>query len=164
MQRLVDGFWRTAFRLGHPLAELVWQMTARPGSGAAIAVWHDGRLLCVEESYRTGLGLPGGGCNPGESACAAARRELREEVGLDLEPASFRSAGTVAFKVGRRSIEDALFEVELEAPLPLEIDRREIVWAGFLAPHELGNARRQPVMQVYLERLASLAGAPGHRR
>lgn len=48
-----------------------------------------GRVLTVRWVFADGMsvwGLPGGGIDPGESHTDAVRRELREEVGLDLHP------------------------------------------------------------------------------
>lgn len=45
----------------------------------------DGRLLLVRQRYRNHWGLPGGLLERGESTAAAARREVREETGLDVE-------------------------------------------------------------------------------
>lgn len=150
----LDPFWRLAYRLGHPCVELFWQAMATPGTGSVIAVWHGSRLLCVRESYRRGLGLPGGGLNAGEAPRAAARRELFEEVGLDLAAEAFRPAGTIAFTAGRRAIEDTLFEVELDDALPLRVDRREIVWADYLPLDAIRAARLQPAVSLYLQRFA----------
>jgi 8-oxo-dGTP diphosphatase len=153
MQHLVNAFWRTVYRLGYPCAQVVWRVTKKPGKGATIAVWHEGRLLCVRESYRPGLGLPGGGRLADETPEVTARRELFEEVGLDLAPAYFRPEGLIAFQLDGRPIEDALFEVELAAEAPLRIDQREIVWAGFLAPDDIREDRLQRCLRLYLERV-----------
>jgi ADP-ribose pyrophosphatase YjhB (NUDIX family) len=53
--------------------------------GAICMIEHDGRLLLVRQSYRKRWGVPGGLLQRGESARAAAVREVREEVGLDIE-------------------------------------------------------------------------------
>jgi 8-oxo-dGTP diphosphatase len=53
--------------------------------GAVSLVEHDGRLLLVQLAYRSRWGAPGGLLNPGEDAEAAARREVREEVGVGIE-------------------------------------------------------------------------------
>ncbi len=48
----------------------------------------DGRILLVEPNYREGWALPGGTVESdgGETPREAARRETREEIGLDVEP------------------------------------------------------------------------------
>lgn len=45
----------------------------------------DGRVLLVRHSYRSRWGFPGGLVNRGEDVGDTARREAREEVGLDIE-------------------------------------------------------------------------------
>lgn len=160
MEHVVNAFWRTVYRLGYPCAQVVWRFTGKSGQGATIAVWHQGRLLCVRESYRPGLGLPGGGLHPGEAPAAAARRELFEEVGLDLEPRAFRRHGLLAYDSDGRPVEDSLFEVHLDAAQPLRVDQREIVWAGFLAPEEILAREVQRGVRLYLERVGKRAPVP----
>lgn len=46
----------------------------------------DGRVLLVEQTYKREWELPGGVVDPGESPRAAARREVAEELGVDLQP------------------------------------------------------------------------------
>lgn len=54
-----------------------------------LAVERDGRLLCVRHAkpdQEPFWCLPGGNVDAGESLRAAARRELREETGAEIEP------------------------------------------------------------------------------
>ncbi|WP_155368393.1 NUDIX domain-containing protein [Catellatospora vulcania] len=53
---------------------------------AAGALFRDaqGRVLVVEPSYKAGAEIPGGALEPGESPWQACRREVREELGVDL--------------------------------------------------------------------------------
>ncbi|MFE6668704.1 NUDIX domain-containing protein [Streptomyces sp. NPDC057697] len=56
--------------------------------GGAGAVIRDttGRFLLVKPSYRDHWEVPGGGLAPGEDPRRAVRREIKEELGLNLTP------------------------------------------------------------------------------
>src|SRR6516162_8060393 len=82
LSSLYDFAWRTAFRLGFPLARIWWRLTCPRHQGVVVAVYVGPALLLVRPSYRAGWHLPGGGVRRGETPEASARRELEEEIGL----------------------------------------------------------------------------------
>ena len=95
------------------------------------------KLLLVRRSREPGrgkLGIPGGFVDPGESAEAAARRELREELRLELPPAPLRFLCTAANAYPYRGVLyrtlDTVFTAPLPAP-PAWFDEAEI---GALVP------------------------------
>ncbi|HCT81107.1 MAG TPA: NUDIX hydrolase [Micromonosporaceae bacterium] len=45
----------------------------------------DGRVLLVEPTYKPYWDLPGGRVEPGESPHAAAQREVKEELGIEVQ-------------------------------------------------------------------------------
>ena len=60
----------------------------RPVVGVGAVVWHEGRVLLVRRGNPPRAGswsLPGGGQELGETVFETARREVREETGLDIE-------------------------------------------------------------------------------
>ncbi len=160
MEQLVNAFWRCVYRLGYPCAEVVWRLSRKAGRGACIAVWHDGRLLCIKESYRPDLGLPGGGQHDRESWAETARRELFEEVGIALPAEAFHERGILAYDKHGRSIEDHLFEVKLDVFQPPTIDNREVVWADFLPLDRIRAAPQQRGLRLYLASLDQQARTP----
>ncbi len=104
--------------------------------GAAVAVWHEGRLLVLRNSYRRLLSLPAGGLRRGEEPREAARRELFEEVGIEVPAAALRYAREIVWRVAHAEDHVHLFELHLEEAPRLRVDGREVVWAEFLAPEE----------------------------
>ena len=54
-----------------------------------------GRLLAVRARARDRLYLPGGKREPGEDDWTALSREVREELGVQLDEATFQSIGVV---------------------------------------------------------------------
>ena len=63
------------------------QYPARPIVGVGVVVWHCDRVLLVRRGKAPRSGqwsLPGGAQQLGETVAEAARREVKEEVGLDV--------------------------------------------------------------------------------
>ncbi|WP_433326842.1 NUDIX hydrolase [Spirillospora sp. CA-294931] len=55
----------------------------------------DGRMLAVRARGRDRLYLPGGKRETGEDDWTALSREVREELGVELDPATFRELGVI---------------------------------------------------------------------
>lgn len=85
LKNLLAGIWRHVPRV---LRRMTMRVTnARfTVTAAAIVLDKQGRVLLLKHRFRpgTGWGIPGGFIEAGEQPDEAVRRELREEVGLEL--------------------------------------------------------------------------------
>lgn len=116
---------------------------------AAVARVQDdgGRLLLLRRSDGDNLwGFPGGAIEPGEGAMEAVRREVREEIGLDVEPLGL---------IGVYSAPDYVFHYPNgDRVQPLSIffdcrvvggeidpDQEEVLGARYFGPEELPPMR-----------------------
>ena len=117
--------------------QLAWWRIRRPRlRGAAVAVWHDGRVLVVRNSYRTSLNLPGGGVGRREDHRDAAARELREEVGIHVAPAALSYVGEFVEITEYAADHVHLYELRCETEPNYQVDGREVVQGHFLTPEE----------------------------
>jgi len=123
-------------RVAYRLRLATWFVTRPRLRGAAVAVWHEGRLLVLRNSYRELLSLPAGGLRRGEEPSDAARRELREEVGIDAPAGALRYAREIVWRVAHAEDHVHLFELHVEEEPALRVDGREVIWAEFLPPDE----------------------------
>lgn len=100
----------------------------------------DGAVLLVRDLYRAGWGLPGGLLKRGEHPIDAARRETREEVGLDLE---LDRHPVVVVDPGARRV-DVVYRARLRGDEP---DPRptsdEIAEVGWFPPAGLPGLHRE---------------------
>ncbi|HEX8704334.1 MAG TPA: NUDIX hydrolase [Myxococcaceae bacterium] len=156
-----DALSRVAFRGAYSLAMAYWFVRRPETRGVLVALWCGPRVLLLQNSYKRQFSMPGGGAHRGEATEQTGARELREEVGLTVEPSRLRPAFEVTDTGEYKRDHVSFLELEVDTEPPLELDRREVVWAGFI---DLDNALRLPVtpmVRAYLHDAARRrAGAP----
>lgn len=119
-------------------------------AGSYVAVWCNGEILAIRNSYRKRWSLPAGGLHRGESPREAACRELREEVGIDTPADSLQSVGEIVSNAGHAEDHAHFFELVVTQRPAVVVDGREVVWADFVSPAALLEAGTVDVVRRYL--------------
>jgi 8-oxo-dGTP diphosphatase len=140
---VIDLGFRTAYKVAHRMLRAYWRVRRPSTHGALVAVWHQGRLLLVKNSYRRHYTLPGGYVRPHETAAAAAQRELLEEVRLRVPLEQLREVYSRTHPFENRQDKVTIVEVEVDEPPRFDVDNREVVWAGFETPAQV---LRRPIV------------------
>jgi 8-oxo-dGTP diphosphatase len=155
---LSDQVVRTCYKLaywGHLAASFFLRPKTR---GAYVAVWRDDRILLIRNSYKSTYSLPCGGIGRREEPMDAARRELLEEVGLDLPVHAFRLVYETVNRTEFKQDHIFLYEVRVETSPSLSVDGREVVWAGFRGFADALEMPLFPPVRDYLLQSASHFG------
>jgi 8-oxo-dGTP diphosphatase len=158
LSSLLDFAWRTAFRLGFPLARIWWRLTRPRHEGVVVAVYVGPALLLVRTSYLFGWHLPGGGVRRGETPETAARRELAEEIGLTA--LALLPAGVTCCTEDGRRTRLHFFELRLLELPKLQLDNREVIAARLTSPIELHGMVLTGPVAAYLAHRQSLGCHP----
>jgi 8-oxo-dGTP diphosphatase len=156
LKDLLGAIWRRApkalrrwtVRFSHPR----FAVTA-----AAIVTDGRGRVLLLKHRFRpgSGWGLPGGFIEKGEQPEAALRRELREEIGLEVE--LLKLFAVRAFKKPKQ-VEIVFMGQALGSPDELSFEIQEAVW--FL-PDEFPPQLPRDQTELIIRALNDGASLPG---
>lgn len=115
----------------------------------------DGALLLVRHSYRRWWGFPGGLLKRGEDVAAGARREVMEEVGLEIE---LLGEPAVVVDPGPRRVDVVFRARPVGDPSTAGADSPEIVELAWFRPDAL--PRLQHEAAGALVALARASGRP----
>jgi len=152
MMRLwIDRCWRAALVVAYAGLRAYWFALRPKTRGVYVALWVEGKLLLIRNSYRSKFSLPGGAVDRGEEVLDAAVRELREEVGISVEAKALRLAKTYIVDDDYHEDHATFFEIELARIPVVAIDRREVVWAEFRTPEEFKRDSLVTPLRLYLE-------------
>jgi len=108
----------------------------------------EGRILLLEHVFRpdSGWGIPGGFLTKGEQPEAALRRELKEEIGIEVEAVELLFARTLA---GPRQIEIYFRARAIGRPEPCSFEIRSAGWFSIDdLPSELSQDQRQLIQRA----------------
>lgn len=150
MRYLRDSLTHLRCRLAY-LVSRVWWFVRRPATrSTGVALWDRGQILLVRTGERSALSLPGGLVQPGESSKEAARRQLREELGINPAAGELQMVWQERLHCeSRRDIMD-IWELCGRSLLPIRIDGRKVVWAGWVTSEEALKKRLLPPVMLYL--------------
>ncbi len=147
MKRTFAALWRRApkwtRRFGVLLTESRFTVTV-----GAVVIDSLGRVLLLQHRFRPGLGwgIPGGFMRPAEQPEEAIRRELREEIGLEIEIPSIAFIRTLQ---KYRQVEIIFRCIPKGIPLPqgIEINRAEWFELNSL-PDRLSDDQRELIRRA----------------
>ena len=135
------------------LRDFFYRVTRSKTVGVRVLLLNENKILLVKHSYRPMWYMPGGGVNCSESPLQAAKREVKEEVGLacdNLELFGF-------YHSVQCNPDDyvALYVAKISAP-NFVIDKNEIAQAAWFdfdkLPEDISPATKRRV-EEYLERV-----------
>lgn len=136
MFRLIPpALHRFILRIAHRLRHRWRSWRKSPINGCSVIVTNmEGSILMLRHSYGSGAwSLPGGGIGRRENAEDAARREVREELGIEL--GELTAIGVIEEVIsGSPHTAHVFSAIALFHPKP---DRREVIEAHFFPRHSL---------------------------
>jgi ADP-ribose pyrophosphatase YjhB (NUDIX family) len=138
-RRLPGGLRRRVMRFGRR------RFTATAG---ALIFDSDNRILLLDHVFRpdSGWGIPGGFLNRGEQPEAGLRRELREEVGLELDSVELLFTRSL---YRQRQIEIYFRAKAIGTPRPRGLEIKRAQWFPLDAlPEELPKDQRQLIQRA----------------
>jgi 8-oxo-dGTP diphosphatase len=161
IDRLPLPLARPLLRFAYRGARIWWRLWRTSQFGALVGIRHGDRVLLVRQSYQPRWTFPGGGIDRGENAKGAARRELGEELGLEVTADQLEASITSTHAYLGRRDEVCFFTLRCETPPIVSIDGREIIEARWFTAAEMQPLALSPHIRDYLRRELNGYGSGG---
>ncbi|MEE4103973.1 NUDIX domain-containing protein [Pseudomonas viridiflava] len=128
---------------------------------AALLIAPDGKTLLVRKRGTQAFMQPGGKIEPGEAAAMALARELKEELGLIIDPQQAAFLGKFTAPAANEpgfEVQCHLFEVMTDAQAIPAAEIEEVIWVGTQTDVELHLAplTRDLILPLYRQRQAQV--------
>lgn len=156
---LVDRGFQLAYVCAYQLMRRYWKLRHPTTHGALVALWNAGEVLLVRNSYVPYYCLPGGYVHRGETARAAAQRELAEEVGISVSPDELELVFDQTNEWEGKRDHVQIFSLGVAHRPTVEVDHREVIDASWWAPRRALALDLFPPLRRVLEQKESPTSA-----
>ncbi|MET0389619.1 MAG: NUDIX hydrolase [Polyangiales bacterium] len=130
----LDRAFQLSYTLAYRLMRTYWRVKHPTTHGALVAIWNEGEVLLVRNSYVPYYSAPGGYVQRNEEASHAAARELSEEVGIHIVPDQLSLALELTHPWEYKQDHVKIFELTLPVRPTIRVDHREVVEAAWFSP------------------------------
>jgi 8-oxo-dGTP diphosphatase len=151
----LDRLYQLAYRAAFQGARVYWKIFRPINHGALVAMWHEGKILLVKNSYLDYFSLPGGHVKEGEQPLDAAVRELKEEIDLVVAPERLAPALEETHEWQGRPDHVVIFHLELSEAPKIRVDNREVVKAEWCTPEQALDRNLFPLLRRVIQERAS---------
>lgn len=150
---LIVSARRVGYRAAYAALRGYWFLARPETSGVKCVLTNRGNVLLVRHSYGPQVwDLPGGSVKSGELPQDAARREMQEELGVEV--ASWHPIGRLEVEIDHRHDRIDCFAAELDRP-DVEIDGAELTAARWFDRAELRD------LGIHTARILAMAEEAG---
>jgi 8-oxo-dGTP pyrophosphatase MutT (NUDIX family) len=148
VKRVRNFLLRTAYRIGYRGLHAYWRVANPQKRGVKCVLTRDGEVLLVRHTYgpTPRWELPGGGVKRNEEPLAAARRETREELGVDV--AEWRFLGDLFERIDGKRDRLWCFASELGGAAEITLHEAEIADARWFARDALPDDSHRYVRRI----------------
>jgi 8-oxo-dGTP diphosphatase len=148
---MIDRLYQLAYTGAYQLMRVYWSVRHPDTHGALVAVWHEGKILLVKNSYLKYWSLPGGYVRAHETAKQAAVRELLEEVGISVDEERLQPAVDVSHEWEGKRDHVEIFSVDVSEAPRVAIDNREVIDARVFVPEDALRLDLFPPIRKHIE-------------
>jgi ADP-ribose pyrophosphatase YjhB (NUDIX family) len=152
----INSLYHLTYRFAYLLMRAYWRVLHPPTHGALVAIWYEGQILLVRNSYVGYYSLPGGYVRREETGRHAALRELAEETGVHARPDDLKQVVDLHHRWEGKREHLEIFELHPPARPGIEIDGREVIDAAFFAPERALELDLFPPIRQVIERQIDL--------
>jgi 8-oxo-dGTP diphosphatase len=149
---VIDSLFRVAYRCAYQMMRTYWRLLHPTTHGALVALWYQGEILLVQNSYVRYRSLPGGYVGRNETGRDAAVRELREETGFEIRPFELKLALDQWHEWEGKHEHIEIFELDLKEAITIQVDNREVIEASFVAPARALEMNLFPPLREVIQR------------
>lgn len=148
----VDRVYQLGYVVAYRLMRTYWRVKHPITHGAVVAIWNQGEVLLVRNSYVPFYTAPGGYVDRHEDGRQAAVRELAEEVSLKIAPEQLTLALDVTHEWEYKQDHVQIFELELSERPEIHVDHREVIDAAWFSPEQAATLFIFPPLKTVVER------------